>query len=116
LKRNGIIIISVPFLNHVHADPFDFQRWTDTKWRFELKEIGFAVEKLIIMGRFFSHFAQNFKDLFNAVERNYRGGSLLIRIFAPILNKIQGLDNKEFVRKDIILKNFHGGYFIIARK
>lgn len=39
LKKNGVMIISVPFLFPIHSDPYDFQRWTEEKWKQELKEI-----------------------------------------------------------------------------
>jgi len=31
LKKGGKIVVTVPFLNALHADPYDFQRWTDLK-------------------------------------------------------------------------------------
>lgn len=31
LKKGGRLIISAPFLYKIHADPYDFQRWTETK-------------------------------------------------------------------------------------
>ena len=52
LKYSGTLIISSPFLIHIHADPFDFQRWTYHQWKKKLEEIGFVVMKVIIMGRF----------------------------------------------------------------
>lgn len=32
LKKDGVFMLSTPFLFPIHADPFDFQRWTNTKW------------------------------------------------------------------------------------
>lgn len=32
LKSGGILIISTPFLFPIHADPFDYQRWTNYKF------------------------------------------------------------------------------------
>ena len=116
LKEKGTLIISAPFLAHIHGDPYDFQRWTSTKWKFELGKVGFKIEKFIVMGRYFSNLAQDLKELFRAIERNYRGGSLFIRIFSSLLDKIQLFDNKKLGKNDPILRNFHNGYFIIARK
>ena len=31
IKRNGLLILSMPFLYRIHADPSDFQRWTIEK-------------------------------------------------------------------------------------
>lgn len=116
LKNDGIIIISTPFLSHIHGDPYDFQRWTDIKWQLELEKIGFKINKLIVMGKYFSNLAQDLKELLLAIERNYRGGSIFIRILSPLLDILQKFDLKKIVKRDNVLKNFHNGYFIIARK
>lgn len=31
LKKDGVMILSTPFLFPIHADPYDFQRWTEEK-------------------------------------------------------------------------------------
>jgi len=41
LRRQGIALICVPFLNRIHADPFDYGRYTDYYWSQALTEIGF---------------------------------------------------------------------------
>lgn len=53
LKENGVLLISAPFLYHIHADPYDFQRWTNTKWKNELTKLGFKIEKIIVNGQIF---------------------------------------------------------------
>lgn len=50
LKNGGTLIISTPFLFPMHADPYDFQRWTDTKIRLVLETIGFSDIKILPMG------------------------------------------------------------------
>ena len=50
LKKGGFMLISVPFLHPIHADPSDFQRWTEYKWRVELERIGFKIKKIILWG------------------------------------------------------------------
>jgi len=117
LKKNGVLIISVPFLYQMHADPFDFQRWTSTKWQLELKKIGFKIEKFIIMGKFFTHLAEILKEMLKAIQRSFsRVGSLLLKIIHPSLDRIIKFDYKSFVKNDRALNNYHNGYFIIARK
>lgn len=117
LKKEGIIIISVPFLYHIHADPNDFQRWTFTKWKLELKKLGFKIEKFIVMGKFFLNFAENLKNLIKAIKKSHSlVGSLLLKACHPLLDKITKLDNKPIVKKDSVLRNYHNGYFIIAKK
>lgn len=50
IKRGGYGIITMPFLFPIHADPWDFQRWTDTKLRQMLDSLGFQVVELCHMG------------------------------------------------------------------
>lgn len=50
----GFGLITMPFLNQLHADPRDFQRWTPTKLRAELGRAGFRVEAIVPMGGVFA--------------------------------------------------------------
>lgn len=50
LKSGGYGVITVPFLFPIHADPDDFQRWTDTRLKMELNEVGLKVEIFQPMG------------------------------------------------------------------
>jgi SAM-dependent methyltransferase len=111
LKKDGIFMISVPFLYAVHADPSDYQRWTIYKWEKELRNLGFEIEESEIMGRYFTVLAENIKNFFKAFKIRTIGC-----IFLPLLFLFIKLDNFKIVKKNNILGNFHGGYFLIARK
>ncbi len=113
LKKNGIIIISIPFLWQIHADPYDFQRWTSTKWLLELKKCNFGIEKFIIMGKFYTHLAEIIKLKLKTGPRKER---LLLKLIMPLLNLMIRFDNKPKVKRNLVLNNFHNGYFIIAKK
>jgi len=113
LKNGGKLIISVPFLYQIHADPYDFQRWTHTKWKSELEKSGFEIEKIEIMGRFFSvrnGMQKTFIQSLPVIIRHI--GYLLFPVF-DIFNK---LDNTNWIKNHPKLGNYHGGYFIIAKK
>ena len=113
LKFGGKFIISVPFLFPVHADPYDFQRWTLTKWKNELIKTSFKIEKTEIMGRFFTVRNGMNKTLIQSLPIIIRHfGYLLFPLFA-LLNK---LDNTNWIKNHQKLSNYHGGYFIIAKK
>ena len=116
LKKSGVLILSIPFLFPIHADPNDFQRWTSTKWRIELERIGFKVEKLIIMGKFYTTLAEMYKSKLKSIKKRYFLGKILFPIILPFLNLLIKWDNKSFVKEDPILNYYHAGYFIIARK
>ncbi len=110
LKKNGVFILSIPFLTHIHADPIDFQRWTFTKWQIELIKVGFKIEKFIIMGKIFTSLAEMLKMIIKSM------GKFIMKIFHPFLELLIKLDTKPFVRNDPNLNNYHNGYFIIAKK
>jgi len=116
LKNGGKLIISIPFLYHIHADPFDFQRWTYTKWIIELRKVGFKIEKLIIIGKFFTHLSETIKTMSRIKIRSFFFIRRLLSLISPLLDKLILLDNKSFVKNDPILNMYHNGYFIIAKK
>lgn len=113
LKNGGKLILSVPFLFPVHADPIDFQRWTNTKWVNELERIGFKIEKIEIMGRFFTILNGMIKTFIHTLPQFIRHFSY---ISIPFLNLVNKLDDSNWVIKHPKLGNYHGGYFIIAKK
>jgi len=112
LKKGGIIIISAPFMFPIHADPFDYHRWTDYKWKIELKKIGFKIEKLIVMGNFYTLLAEMLKV---KLKTNYSTRKLL-GFFLPFLDLIVRIDIKSGAKNKLKLNNYHNGYFIIAKK
>ena len=101
---------------HVHGDPYDFQRWTNQKWLIVLKKIGFRVEKLIIMGKYFTHLSETIKFMHRIKKKSFFPVKLILRVMLPILNKVVLYDNEKWIKDDQILNNFHNGYFIIAKK
>ena len=44
-KKSGKIIATMPFLYPIHADPYDYQRWTPEKIKLEFEKVGFTIEK-----------------------------------------------------------------------
>lgn len=47
LKPNGLLWLSVPFLQHIHADPYDYQRFTNYGLTYIVEAKGFTIEKSI---------------------------------------------------------------------
>jgi len=113
LKQKGKILITVPFLFQIHADPYDFQRWTNTKWEKELEKRGFKIETFKIMGRFFSVTNHIFRTFVHSSPFGFRHILYLLFPFTDLLMK---LDNTQLIINHPKLGNFHGGYFIIAKK
>jgi len=113
LKKDGTMIVSVPFLYPIHADPYDFQRWTEDKWKKEFKNLGFKIEKFEIMGRYFLVSADYKKSLIKAKSKLLR---YIFYIFYPFLDLLARLDNFKFIQNHPRLGKFHGGYLIISKK
>ncbi len=113
LKKEGKFMLSVPFLYQIHADPNDYQRWTNTKWKGKLKKQGFKIQKIIITGYFFTVLTEMIKTFVKSLPFGFKYFGYLLFPFLDILNK---LDNTNWIKNHKILGNFHGGYFIIAKK
>ena len=108
LKPDGKLILSVPFLYPIHADPYDFQRWTLTKWIKTLKENGFIVEIVEINGQFFTVKNEMYKALILSLPVIVRHIAYLL---FPVFDIINLLDNTKRVKNHKKLGNFHGGYY-----
>jgi SAM-dependent methyltransferase len=113
LKKGGKMIISAPFLYPFHADPWDFQRWTKIKWKQQLEQTGFKIENIEITGRIFCTTADSMKTIIESFPLPIRPFGYLTY---PLLDCLAGLDNFKFIVKKNRLRNYHGGYFIIAKK
>ena len=113
LKKNGIMILSVPFSYQIHADPYDFQRWTKDKWRIELKKAGFKIEKFEIMGKFFTVLCDMLKCLVRTFPKILRHFCYL---FYPVLNLLVKLDDMKLIKENKKLNKYHGGYFVVLKK
>jgi ubiquinone/menaquinone biosynthesis C-methylase UbiE len=47
LKKEGIFVVSIPFLQEVHGDPYDFQRYTPYGLKYQLEKQGFKQIKIL---------------------------------------------------------------------
>ena len=113
LKPGGAMVISCPFLSAIHADPSDFQRWTEDRWRYELEHIGFTIQTIVVMGRYFTILAEYIKVGIKSLPRVFR---YLFYTLFPILDMVASLDRLRAIQTHHRLGKFHGGYFILAKK
>lgn len=113
LQNGAKLIISVPFLYPIHADPGDYQRWTIQKWRYELEKLGFTIKDFEIMGLFFTVLTDMVKTSFKSVPKIIL---ILCLFFYPILDLIKKLNCTKLVKNSEKLNKYPGGYFIIAEK
>jgi len=54
LRHEGVMLVTVPFLFPIHADPYDYARYTDNYWRQNLRQIGFEDITVEEQGLFWS--------------------------------------------------------------
>jgi SAM-dependent methyltransferase len=113
LKKGGLMMMSIPFLYRVHADPYDFQRWTEDKWLNELKALGFKNIKLEITGRYFTVLMDMIRAFILMMPFGLRHLGFL---FYPLFDLVASLDKLKGVQNHSQLGKFHGGYFIIGEK
>ncbi len=113
LKNEGKVVITVPFLYPIHADPDDFQRWSWSKWKRDLIELGFSIEVMEIMGGFFSLQGDMLKNLVKSLPFGVRH---LLCLFFPFIDLLTLFDGLEVVRDSKRLGKYDRGYFIIAKK
>ena len=111
LKNHGKIVLSVPFLWGYHADPYDFQRWTQVKIKMVLTERGFSTIDIQPMGGIGSVIY----DLFLIQLKKTRQlvvskiGLRLLLVLKPIL---LFLDRVASFDKELVTT----GFFVIATK
>ena len=109
LKKGATLAGSIPFMYPKHADPFDYQRWTDNKLREELKKAGFTNIKVNFMGG-------TLAVVWDMIRIKFEGGGVinrlarlqlkLVSIF--IINYYKKRPNKKF--------NNTSGFFFTAIK
>ncbi|MFA6427528.1 MAG: methyltransferase domain-containing protein [Candidatus Magasanikbacteria bacterium] len=113
LKPGGICILSAPFLYPIHSDPFDFQRWTEFKWKNVLSNVGFDLCLFEITGGYFTILGDMVRKFVRSLPAVIRH---IFYFFYPFFDVLVKLDNINLVKNSENLKGYHGGYFIICHK
>ena len=67
LRPGGQLLLTTPFMFHIHADPDDYARYTDAFYRRALTELGFRLVIVERHGRFFGVLASLAKILQNSL-------------------------------------------------
>lgn len=101
----------MPFLYPIHADPNDFQRWTEEKWKCELKKAGFISWTITPMGGFFTVLS----DMLKSVNMMTGPVKYIGFLFYPLLDVIACLDKTKLANKKKF-KSYTTGYFIVTNK
>jgi SAM-dependent methyltransferase len=112
LKFSGILIFSMPFNFPIHADPYDFQRFTDYKLR---KLLGKDFEITIIkkQGLFFTVLGSMLKQAITNMKSMFKR---MFYLTFPLLDLLVKIDNLSFVKNSKYLSSFTTGFFVVAMK
>ncbi len=107
LKPGGKILVSVPFMYPVHADPYDFGRYTEYFWQQLSEKIGFKSIKIEKHGSIFAIMALMVQHIFRAKKRTWRP------IQTPLVSFFMWLDERT---THPLLKAWTTGYGIVLEK
>lgn len=113
LKKNGILILSVPHLSRLHEEPHDYFRFTKYGLKTSLENTGFEIQNIKEKGGLFSFLGHQISTLF-----------LCSLWHIPVLKHIGFFINKWiFVKFLVFLDNltdkrklFALGYTVVAEK
>ncbi len=108
LGKQGILVLSMPFLVSEHGDPNDYQRWTRQKLELELSKVGFKIKVFNSLGGIIavSWDLLHYQCLTEAILPRLIGK--IIIYLAPIFKVFDKLVSNQ--------KGITTGYFLIAEK
>lgn len=107
LCPSGKALVTVPFLYPIHADPYDYGRFTEHYWREKTKIIGFSEIKIESQGALFAVMALAVQHLFLARKVSWRP------IQIPLVSFLMWLDKKT---TSPLLKAWTTGYGFVLTK
>ncbi len=115
LRPGGRLLISVPFLYHIHGDPYDYGRYTDHYWLEQLAAAGYAPVMIERHGLFFSVLLDMGKQFLNRkVRRPWRW------FLPPLLDRLQRAaeryEAQSHVQADPFIRSYTTGFGIVATK
>lgn len=115
LKSGGKFIATMPFMYALHADPYDFQRWTDVKIRMELENIGFKDVYIKPMGSLFAVIYDLVYVSLNKASKNSQStrNRFIRRFILPIIAKLFLFLDRKYIYKSKIITT---GYCIETTK
>ncbi|HXF63753.1 MAG TPA: methyltransferase domain-containing protein [Caldilineaceae bacterium] len=119
LRPGGTLVITAPFLYPIHADPYDFGRYTETYWRYLLAELGFTQVQVEAQGLLFAAAANMLKLTANQVRLPGPVGRLLrglalVGLVAPLQMAALALEQSRRLQNHPYIRSYTTGYGIVA--
>jgi SAM-dependent methyltransferase len=112
LRPGGHLVITVPFLERLHADPDDYARYTRSMWERLLVKADLRAVTIEPQGAYFTHLAGLLRFLVLHFPRPLRWAGYCA---FPLLDLVARLDHWPRIRRSA-LADFVGGYLIIATR
>lgn len=115
LKKNGKLIISVPFLYPIHIEPFDYFRFSEYGIKHLLGKNNFKIILFNYNGFTGTAIIGGLNHLINKLPSRYLIGKIAIRLFGPIIFIFMNIIGLIL---DIIfpLKEMTPNYWVVAEK
>lgn len=121
LRKEGNLLICVPFLTPIHADPYDYGRYTSLYWLKLLMAIGFNIIHLESQGLFFSVLVDMLRGYIHQMMKEGRPRSnflrrLLVRLVGIGKRRALKQERKASSQEYSYITKYATGYGIIAEK
>jgi SAM-dependent methyltransferase len=119
LRTRGTLFVCVPFLNRIHADPYDYGRYTDYYWLETLEKSGFGDIRIEKQGLFWSVLVDMLRDLAYTKALAWKDGlclRMLSAAFALGKRKALDWDGHNETRNSPTLAGFTTGFGIRAKR
>lgn len=117
LKPGGTCLITVPFLFHIHADPYDYGRYTESYWRLNLQS--FQTVTLHKQGLFWSVLAEMIRLwLYQRVKHRRPRFLWLWRLVIGLLSRFQrwALRREATYSDESFYSSYVMGYALVCKK
>jgi SAM-dependent methyltransferase len=111
LKPGGVFIASVPFLYPIHADPYDFQRYTDEGLRYLCKQ--FDTVQINNMGGYWGVMGTFLEQAVNKWKSGFRPVRGVIKLCVKSVSRILYLLDQKINTIDAV---YTTGYFVCCLK
>lgn len=121
LKPGGLLLMCTPFMFLIHADPFDFARYTDQWYYNKLTSLGFKDIKIERQGNFFSVVGNLLKlyayELLKVGKpKNKYARKIFHSIITLLIKKFIIWDELKFVKENVFLSGNTTGFGVICVK
>jgi len=119
LKKGGKVLITVPFMMCIHADPYDYGRYTDHYWNVTAEEIGFKVVDIERQGTIYAVVANITKIWANQQLNHFkltRVKQVAIKKIVPLLIKYLMYLESISQRENELYKAHTTGFGIVLEK